>query len=371
MPRRVFLLPMIEMAMSRGFGPAGFGPGTTSIGGCVFESSLGFSAFNRLAKDSPESAVKAIAFDAASARSEISGDLIGIYRLRVKEVRYRDKSTGNIVEQQTLVSPDFNNEPIAVWTDAGEHGTGTPQDYQRIVTRASQLAQMEGEASMFWVSPGSDTNGSRASHRAYLWNKNGDTVTAYSYSLAGSKDTLSRMMSKLAHQEDETSESLETQTIIRSGKNTQITHKEVFNDLISSFSKVERDNSQQFITQFRQEIELPDRVREQSLVSHQEKYEKELREVYKNDIKQALESIAQGFAALPVVLDTAKRATTKEALDREYSSLAEDKTNFFSSRDAVVIPPQEVLEINKTEFEEIYTHLTPICNPKGFTLKGQ
>ncbi|MBM3283465.1 hypothetical protein FJY90_04380 [Candidatus Gottesmanbacteria bacterium] len=293
---------MIEAMI--GLGPGGgFGLGIVNTGGCEFRSSIGLNAFGRIAEKSTDKAISAMAYDAATARSEISGEPIGIYKLLVKEATYRDKATGKMVSGQTLVSPDFADEPVAVWTDAGEFGTGTREEYQRIVDRANLLATTEGEASIFWVSPGEEKDGVITPQRAYLWVKNGGEVTAYSYSLAGSKDTLSKMMVYLGYEEGKKAETLEDQTVIRSGDDLQITHKDVFSAFHDSLSKTELEDLQQFIRQFREDIEIPDDVRAARLAQKKEEYVKEIRETYKNDIKKAIESIASAFIALPRVLD--------------------------------------------------------------------
>lgn len=274
----------------------GNGPGTRSANGCVFKSSLGGIAFERIAKTSPEKAVTAMAFDAATASSEIGGNVIGMYRLKVKEVEYEDKITGELVRETTLVSPDFNDEPVGIWTDAGEYGTGTVADYRRIVSRARNLANSNTDTSMFWVSPGSDESHEVTPHRAYLWVKKDDEVTAYSYSLSGKKENLLKLMDNLDSGKADTKEPIYDRTIIK--KDTHLTHEDVFEAFTKSLSYEDLDKSKAFVNQFRQEVEMPDTVRDKGLEENQKKYEKKIREDYKKDIKQALESIAVGMLGL-------------------------------------------------------------------------
>ncbi|OGF99992.1 hypothetical protein A2Y99_01580 [Candidatus Gottesmanbacteria bacterium RBG_13_37_7] len=347
-----------------GIGPGtGFGPGSVSTGGCVFESSLGQNAFGRIASKNVDKAISAIALDAATARSEIVGEPIGMYRLKVKEVQYRDKLSGMIVIEPTLVSPDFNDEPIAVWTDAGEYGTGSQDEYQRIVSRANQLAKTEGNASMFWVSPGNETDGIITPHRAYLWVKNGDEVTAYAYSLVGSSESLSRVVNNLGYQQDNKEEPLESRSVIRGREDKQITHREVFNAVISSLSEDELEQSQQFIQHFKKEVDTPDNVRELRIAQYQEQYEKELRETYKNDIKQALESIASGLIALPGVLGEKQYSGLNAVSTISSNNLGPDKltqVEFITKEQ----PNQEIYSQSLIESKQYYLrpNITPLIN---------
>ncbi len=299
---------MIEMMM----GGISDGPGARSANGCVFKSSLGSMAFERIAKTSPEKAVTAMAFDAATASSEIGGNVIGMYRLKVKEVEYEDKITGELVTEITLVSPDFNDEPVGVWTDEGKHGTGTIDDYKRIVSRARDLANSDTDTSMFWISPGSDESHEETPHRAYLWVKKGDDVTAYSYSLSGKREILLKLMDNLDSGKVDTKEPIYERTIIK--KDTYLTHEDVFNAFTKSFSYEDLDKSKAFVNQFRQEVEMPDSVRDKLLEENQKKYEKKIREDYKNDIKQALESIVVGMLGLQK-LDTSNHTPDPVSAD--------------------------------------------------------
>ncbi len=291
---------MIEAPMSVNIGlGAPVLPGVKTVGGCVFDSCLGQAAFGGIAVKNPEAALKAMALDAATAKGEIGGEL-GRVNFRIKEASYIDKVTNQQVIQNTLVSEDFGGKTISDVTDHGQHNTGTRQEYRRIIDRANLISQTEGDASIFWVSPGSESNGT--AHRASLLIKHGDEVVEYWFSLTGSRNSLARMMKKLGCQDERKNESLEDQTIIRKGEDLHLTRQEIFHAHVNSLTKDEETASKQFIAKLRQEVALPDEVLEKRLQSSQKHYEVEIKkrqEVYKKDIKQALESIAVGFIGLP------------------------------------------------------------------------
>lgn len=313
---------MIEMMM----GGVSNGPGARSVNGCVFESSIGSIAFERIAKTSPEKAVTAMALDAATASSEIGGNAIGMYRLKVKEAMYRNKITGELVTETTLVSPDFNDEPVGVWTDAGEHGTGTKDDYQRLISRANTLANLAHDASMLWVSPGSVDSHEAISHRAYLWVKKGDEVTAFSYSLPGSVEDLSQFMGNLGL-DGERSDDLLNTTIV---KDAPLTHMDVFQAFTDSFSPPD-DNTKIFIDQFRREAHMPDSEREKQIDDKKKVFEKQLTESYKDDIRLVLESIAGGLIGL------SKPDSVNQAVNREQPVESSDHLRDTKSKDETVI----------------------------------
>lgn len=280
------------------YGPQFVGPGVGSIGGCVFEPSLGRGAFQRIAQQNLDAAQKAMVVDAATVYSEKQGE-IGHYKLLVKNTIYRNKITDEIVNEKTLVSPDFNYEAAGVWTSAGEKNTvGTIEEYSATVNRARKLAQIDGDASMFWVSPSSEGD----VHRAYLWVKTGEEVEAFQYIIPGKRQAVSTMMRELGYQ-DTDSKPLEDQTIIRLGNEPKIHHKEVFEAVVSSLAPDEADQAKHILNKFRQEAEIPDSLRKQRLKSYQGEYEaklnnEKLKKVYENDIEKWLKSVAQGFAAL-------------------------------------------------------------------------
>lgn len=276
-------------------GPAGIGLTTQrQVGGCVYESSLGSAAFRRISKENSKKAIEAMAFDAATAVQEIGGEIIGMYRMKVKNTQYRDKISGEIVNGPTLISSDFNDEPVAVWTDAGENGTGTAPEYQRIVQNANDLAKFREDISMFWVSPGKDIKEVVTPHRAYLWVKKGDEVTAFSYSLAGDEEVLTTVMQKLSQQANDTYKPLEDRVIKRRG----INHEEIFNAYSQSIKPEDRGDHATHLEKFKNEVHLSDDVREKHQRDVQKQFENKLKESYEKDIYETLESIAHGFLGI-------------------------------------------------------------------------
>ncbi len=321
-----FLLPDMIETMVKPAPMGDFGPSAVGFTGCEFRTSLGMNAFDRITeKKSSEKAVSAIAFDAATAKSEILGE-ISIYKLLVKESVYEDKLTGELVRDKTLVSP-ITEEPISVAIDAGENETGSPEEYQRILSRAKRLAETSGDASMFWVSPGEETDSNIASHRAYLWIKKGNEVTAYQYSLAGTEETLSEMMRKLGYEREKDVGGVADQTVFRGDK---LTHRDIYDAFQASLSETERKNLQRFLQQFRREIEVPDNVRQKRLEEYQKDYEQKINELHKGDIEQALESLAQGFLALTKIVD--------ESQTVEKPSKEESQETFVQEERSVQIP---------------------------------
>jgi hypothetical protein len=286
---------MVEMMMPT-IASFGMGQGVND-GPCGYSSACAKAAFMRIAATKgKEKAIEAQAMDLASAKSELVDlDPIGMTRYKVQKARFKDKVTGQIVDQNTLVSLD-THEPIAVWTSAGENGMGTKEEYIRIVDRANKLASVETNSSMFWVSP-ADTRGkdSKVPHRAFLWVRKDDEVTAYSYSLTGTRKSLGRMMEKLGYGEEGEDKSLEEQTILKQGKETPFSHHDVYEAFVSSLTEKEASASQNFIERFRQEADLPDSVREERVRAYKEKYEKELKAQYERDIQKTVEAYAQGF----------------------------------------------------------------------------
>lgn len=283
-------------------GPAAFGPtAQNSGGGCGFICGLGLGVAERMGI---EQVIKTQAVDLATAESELVNlDPIGVYNLKAKRVKFDDKVTGLTRDEWTLVSPDFNNEPIGKWTDAGEHCTGTQKEYTRIINWANELAETEGEANLVWVSPGEKQieNNHMPEHRAYVLRKNADgTVLASAYQLTGSKDSLARMMKRLGYENTGKQESLEDQHILQEGKANVITHSDVYNAYTVSLSADERVRSKQFLQRFQKDtVTISDKERLEKIHKSSQKYEAKLKENYKGDIEKALESIAQGFAAIP------------------------------------------------------------------------
>lgn len=271
-----------------------FGPGITTGGGCDFRSSLSTNLLNRM---DTQKVLKAEAVNLATAKSELGDiDPIGIYRLFVGKTTYKNKVTGDIVTETTLLSPNSNNEGPGVWTDAGEHGTGTKEEYQAILGRARELANTEGAASMFWVSPAKTKRvDGMPEHRAYLWKKNAKgEVTAYAYQLTGSIDTLSKTFSHLS-----TNASLfDSQSLLWRSSDDTISHKKIFDAYKFSLTREERDKAKDFLDRFQQETVQSDSVLSERIEKYKEQYEQQLQEVYEGDIESAVEVLASGFIAL-------------------------------------------------------------------------
>ncbi len=259
---------------------------------CSYSSVSARASFLRMSENAGlEKALSAQALDLATAKSElIDLEPIGMTNYEVRIARYKDKLTGETVEKKTLVSPDFNGEPIGVWTDAGEYG-GTKEEYQRVVGRANELAEKKGDAAMFWVSPGKEDSKNPLPHRAYLWVKKGDEVTAYSYSLSGSRKTLEGMMEKLGG--GKLDKPLEDQTIISEAD--AFSHARIFAAFSSSLSPNEAARSKDFLERFEAEARLPDEVRRERLRIYKETYEKELRQRYESELRKILPDVVQGF----------------------------------------------------------------------------
>jgi len=274
--------------------------GTVSQDGlCGYSSSLSRISFGRHLREGKEMAIKSQASDLATLKSEhIDIDPIGIYRLKVARKQYRDKITGEFKEEQTLISPDFNNEPIQVWTDAGEYGFGERKEWERIDKRARNLASTDGAISMFWVSPGKDNReeASHPPHRAYLWKKDGDMVTAYSYQLYGTRETLTNMMRRLGGGKD-TDSRVEDQTLIIKGK-SDFGNKHVYHAYRSSLSIQEKGLYEEFVRRFEKDVQVPDRERQQKIEAYKDTYESRLKEAYTSDIAVAFQSIVHGFLFL-------------------------------------------------------------------------
>lgn len=289
-----------------GFSFGSFGPGAAGGASCVFDASLGREVVKRMGVDK---ALNSQALDLAFAKSEIFDvDPIGLYTLRAAKARYLDKVTGEIKEEMTLVSDDFGSEPIGVWTDAGEHSTGTQEEYTRIVGWAHELADTKGPATLIWVSPGSGIDNrptsNRPEHRAFVLRKQTDgNVEASVYQLTGSQKTLVDMMKKLGYETNNTPEHLKEQRILRSGKDADVSHRDVYHAYKTSLPQTEFLGNRTFIEKFRVEAEeLSDDTRWTKLRRNQELYQVQL-ERYQGDIQKALETIVAGFIAMPQIID--------------------------------------------------------------------
>ena len=95
-----------------GIAMGGFGPGVGSGGGCDFRCNLSSGLSSRM---NTEQVLKTQALDLATAKSELRDiDPIGIYRLKVGQATFRNKSTGEIVVNPhymtswTITKPDLN-----------------------------------------------------------------------------------------------------------------------------------------------------------------------------------------------------------------------------------------------------------------------
>ena len=286
---------MVEVAMPMvAFGPPVIGPGVITGGSCDFSCSLSTGVMNRLGK---EDGLKAESLNLATAKSELGDiDPIGIYRLVARESTFRNKATGQIVTEKTLISPDFNNESIGVWTDAGEHGTGSTEEYQAILARARQLSNTDGTATMFWISPSkSDRTDGLPEHRAYLWEKNAEgEVTGFSYQFTGSTDTLTKTLFNLSHD----ASLVDTQALLWRGNQDRISHQRIFDAYESSLTRREKEQAYDFLNRFQEGANQSDNVRWERVELYKQHYEHKLREAYKGDIESALASVASGFLAL-------------------------------------------------------------------------
>ena len=276
---------------------AGFIPGNITNGPCGISVGAGGMSFDRLVQKNTDAAFRAQALDLATGKSEhVDLEAIGIYKLKVGKAVYRHRVTNEVIEEQTLVAPDFGGEAIGVWTSAGENRLGNPKEYERIVKRARTLAQTAGETAMFWVSPGEAGFDGKPEHRAYLWKKNrNDEVTAYAYQLSGSRESLVRMMKKLDYRDGE--KKIEDQVILTSNSATLNSGK-VFGSYVDSLTEEEKDRQVHYLEKFRRELQQSDIEKFDKLEDYQRKYEAQLKAVYKGDIESALKSVLHGMLSL-------------------------------------------------------------------------
>lgn len=327
---------MVEVMAAPGF----YGPGGASVGGCVYDGALGSGSFGEIAKSGIETAVRAMAVDAATTRGEIQWQ-IGRTAFKVRETTYKDKLTKQDVTATTLVD-EVGGQTISRVTDGGEYGNGTPEEYRRIVDRANLLAQTEGDASMFWVSPGKEANGVNVANRAALLLKKGDTVTQYWISLSGDKKSLGETMKKLGYEDNGKDIPLEDQVIIKKGDNG-LSRKDVYNAFVQSLTPADMAGSGQFIRKLREEVAMSDGALARRQEEYQREYEKQIKsdlekkkniESTINDIKEALGPIAQGYAAIPRVVedkpdgkDIPEREFQRESKHNEYTPRAGEETD--------------------------------------------
>ncbi|OGG22169.1 hypothetical protein A3D03_02615 [Candidatus Gottesmanbacteria bacterium RIFCSPHIGHO2_02_FULL_40_13] len=298
------------------------GPGAVTGGSCDFRSSLAVNVLNRMGSDKT---FRTEALNLATADSELNRvDPIGIYKLLVGEATFTDKSSGTVVTEKTLISPDFDGEAIGVWTDAGENGTGSKREYRAILDRARIFAETSGSAAMFWISPAKrEKRSDLPEHRAYLWKKNDrGEVTAFSYQLTGSNQALENTLGRLASN----ASFIDPQTLLWTTNQDAVSHQRIFNTYRSSLSEKEASAIIGFLERFKKDSELPDVKRWSSLEKSKKLYEEKLREVYKGDIQEAIEAISSGFLGLAreVVVESNEStaelvASNKAMLSRSFS----------------------------------------------------
>ncbi|MBI2617703.1 hypothetical protein HYW55_06220 [Candidatus Gottesmanbacteria bacterium] len=283
--------------MVEAIAPGGIGPG----GGysCDFQASLGSDVLMRMGK---EQAIRGQALDLATLQSEhFDVDPIGLYTLKVAQAQFMDKVTGQVRNELTLISDDFGGEPLGVWTDAGEHGTGTKEEYTRLITWANELATTNGEATLTWVNPGEKRPDGKPEHRVFVLRKEeSGKVNGAMYSLSGSSETLTSFAKTLGFSANE---SLVKQRLLQKEDTGSITHQDVYRAYQLVLTPQERQEQSQFLERFRKEAEdVPDDIRWAKIRHRQEIYEHQLSQ-YEGEISEALGIIAQGFSALPQYLD--------------------------------------------------------------------
>lgn len=303
---------------------------------CDFNASLGSGVVTRMGK---EKAIRGQAFDLATAKGELFDvDPIGLYTMQVGQAQFFDKAAGMMRNELTLVSDDFEGEPIGVWTDAGEHGTGTSQEYTRLVTWAHELAATEGEATLTFMSPGEKRADGKPEHRLFVWKKeNNGEVKGIMYSLTGSAQAIDSFAQSLGF--SKTSGPLESQRVIQEGR-SGLNHSDIFQAYTLALSPKEKQEQAGYIERFRKEAqEVPDEIRWAKLRHRQEVFEKELLE-HEGDIQEVLGLVVQGFAALP------------EVLERERSQYQ----NTSAPVDVVIQPQRDVVP--------------PVFSLEGITQKG-
>jgi hypothetical protein len=279
-------------------GPMPFGPGTQTGGSCDFRSSLSRGVVSRMGV---EVGMKALALDLGSAKSEFeNNNIVDMFRFKVADATFRNKATGQVVTQKTLISPDFNDEAIGVWTDAGENGTGSAFEYETMLIRASAFAQTNGEASLFFVSPGTLRKDGKPAHRAYVWKKDtGGNVTAFAYQLTGNVQTLETMLQKLSGvSKREKGERIDPYTIFWNNDAQTINHTTIFQAFSSSLSEKQKVQSRDFLTRFEKEVQLSDDVRHDRIEKYSHEYDAKLQQSYAGDIEAALEKASGGLIAL-------------------------------------------------------------------------
>lgn len=283
---------MVEVVMS---GPVmGLGGGVSPDGPCGFSGNYARSAFLRLdQKVGREKALETQAMDLTTAQNELfDGNPIGISHYKVRKGRYLDRVQGKFVETNTLVSEDFGGEAIGEWT--GISGVNGKEEYRKIVDRANSLAETSGNATMVWISPGSEKSGSFTPHRLIVWEKRGDDVKSSFYSIAGSHENLNRLLSQLGDNSQENIP-LENRVVLKTGSSGLITHKDVYHSYSASFDVQERQKYKVMLERFKKESGISDDARVKNLAAQKKLYLEHLNNIYQDDIGRAVESIAQGF----------------------------------------------------------------------------
>lgn len=340
-------LGLIHMIEAPQIGPSPIGQQAACGGACDFKSSLSYDVLNRMGFDK---AVKVQARDLATGESELGNvEPIGLYTLAVQKSQFRDKVSGEIRNEMTLVSGDSNGESIGVWTDAGEHGTGTREEYTKVINLAHSLAETIGPATMIWFSEGKSDGDNKPEHRVYVWKKQDDgTVEAAAYQISGSNESFQKMF-QVMEQKYQAGGVSNVQGILVRGTEHSITHRDVFQAYTSSLTSQELKIHKNYISRFQQEVEsVSDNTRWDRLNRRTEFFEKKLREGYKDDIKAVVESYAQGFISriTDVSVRIPEHHAAKISLANVVESLPEPKAK---NETAVVRQPDPKVKSTKSE----------------------
>ena len=362
--------------------------GSLTDGPCGYSCGLGSKAFEYMMGKGTDqkTALKAQAKELAYAQTELIEQIpIGIYQLKAQRVKFTDKITNDIREEETLVSSEFG--PISHFTDAGEHGTGSSDSYTKILNRAHELAKTDGTASMLWISPGvpvrRDDGVFVPETRAYLWKKDAlGNVNAYQYSLTGSQNSLSEMMKKLGYKGKVVS--LENQVIVRKDTKRDFTHQEVFSAFESSLTQEENITYKAFLDTFRIDAKISDAVRIGKMDKYQEIFEKKLVKSYKEDIQTALEHVVHGLIGMTRISSTTSQTEKSKfnniqsaqhqyekntVMDYIQSNMSEQRFNkdVFADRNEVVLAVYNRKKKKNVEIipELEEEHFTPISEQEA------
>lgn len=281
--------------MQEAMGPLGAGGYS-----CDYNGAFVTSVMDRIGQ---EKGLQTQAKDLATFESEyFRVDPIGNYTLQVKQAQFLDKASGSLRDELTLVDT-IAEEPMGVWTDAGEHGTGTKEEYSRLITWAHELAEKEGEATLSWMSRGQKREDGKPEHRFFVLKKKNDGhVEASMYSLTGSENALSSMMERLGFEQSDSKRPMEERRLLTEGRTSNFSHVSIFDAYTSSLSRKETRDHAEYIDHFRREaIEVSDPIRQARIAHRQELFEKTLAES-DQPLQEALGIIVQGFTAIPRIV---------------------------------------------------------------------